>query len=226
LTAPGLRSRPARRRSGWRAALVPESDQCPTTSCPPTKAAPQRRPRSSPGAPAGPKIGDSIPAPGAAPARLFRQADDRRPPPGCRRQRNDGHFRHAGVYTPRQVVDDDLGGMSFEDAIDSTIVEFEDATSSPASSSRSTRTRFCSTSASSPRASSRLVSCRSATTSTRLTCQHGRADRALVSRRRTRKPSDPLEEARPVRAGMGPDREGQGGWWRVRGPVIEVVKAA
>src|SRR5436305_10193272 len=32
----------------------------------------------------------------------------------------------AGEYTPRQVVDDDLGGMSLEDAIAGTIVEFDD----------------------------------------------------------------------------------------------------
>src|SRR5436305_10696610 len=29
-------------------------------------------------------------------------------------------------YTPRDVVSDDLGGMSFEDAIDGTIVNFDD----------------------------------------------------------------------------------------------------
>ncbi|MCU1373358.1 MAG: rpsA, partial [Actinomycetia bacterium] len=32
----------------------------------------------------------------------------------------------TGVYTPRQVIGDDLDGMSFEDAIDGTIVEFDD----------------------------------------------------------------------------------------------------
>ena len=32
----------------------------------------------------------------------------------------------TGVYTPRQVTSDDLDGMSFEDAIDGTIVEFDD----------------------------------------------------------------------------------------------------
>jgi small subunit ribosomal protein S1 len=32
----------------------------------------------------------------------------------------------TGEYTPRQVTSDDLGGMSFEDAISGTIVEFED----------------------------------------------------------------------------------------------------
>jgi len=32
----------------------------------------------------------------------------------------------AGEYVPRQVTDDDLGGMSFEDAIAGTIVEFDD----------------------------------------------------------------------------------------------------
>jgi small subunit ribosomal protein S1 len=37
-----------------------------------------------------------------------------------------GRFDEAGEYTPRQVVVDDLGDMSFEDAIAGTIVEFED----------------------------------------------------------------------------------------------------
>src|SRR2546421_591631 len=32
----------------------------------------------------------------------------------------------TGEYTPRQVTSDDLGGMSFEDAISGTIVEFDD----------------------------------------------------------------------------------------------------
>src|SRR5690348_1069197 len=37
-----------------------------------------------------------------------------------------GTFDDAGEYTPRQVTDNDLGGMSLEDAIAGTIVEFED----------------------------------------------------------------------------------------------------
>src|SRR5579872_7246361 len=37
-----------------------------------------------------------------------------------------GTFDEAGEYTPRQVVDDDLGSTSLEDAIAGTIVEFED----------------------------------------------------------------------------------------------------
>ncbi len=37
-----------------------------------------------------------------------------------------GTFDEAGEYVPRQVVADDLAGMSFEDAISSTIVEFDD----------------------------------------------------------------------------------------------------
>src|SRR5580692_11162001 len=37
-----------------------------------------------------------------------------------------GTFDEQGEYTPRQVVDDDLGGMSLEDAIAGTIVEFDD----------------------------------------------------------------------------------------------------
>jgi small subunit ribosomal protein S1 len=37
-----------------------------------------------------------------------------------------GTFDELGTYIPRQVVDDDLGGMSLEDAIANTIVEFDD----------------------------------------------------------------------------------------------------
>src|SRR6266851_6503778 len=37
-----------------------------------------------------------------------------------------GTFDDAGEYTPREVVVDDLGGMSFEDAIAGTIVDFDD----------------------------------------------------------------------------------------------------
>ena len=37
-----------------------------------------------------------------------------------------GTFDETGAYTPRQVVSDDLGGTSFEDAIAGTIVEFDD----------------------------------------------------------------------------------------------------
>jgi small subunit ribosomal protein S1 len=38
-----------------------------------------------------------------------------------------GTFDEAtGEYTPRQVISDDLGGMSFDDAIAGTIVEFDD----------------------------------------------------------------------------------------------------
>src|SRR5213078_365143 len=38
-----------------------------------------------------------------------------------------GTFDEAtGEYTPRQVTSDDLGGLSFEDAIAGTIVEFDD----------------------------------------------------------------------------------------------------
>src|SRR6266702_7964892 len=37
-----------------------------------------------------------------------------------------GTFDESGKYTPRQVVVDDLGEMSLEDAIAGTIVEFDD----------------------------------------------------------------------------------------------------
>jgi small subunit ribosomal protein S1 len=37
-----------------------------------------------------------------------------------------GTFDETGAYTPRQVVSDDLGTTSFEDAIAGTIVEFDD----------------------------------------------------------------------------------------------------
>jgi len=37
-----------------------------------------------------------------------------------------GTFDADGVYTPRQIVEDDLGSVSFDDAVNQTIVEFED----------------------------------------------------------------------------------------------------
>jgi small subunit ribosomal protein S1 len=37
-----------------------------------------------------------------------------------------GTFDAEGVYVPRKIVEDDLGDLSFEDAIDQTIVAFED----------------------------------------------------------------------------------------------------
>jgi hypothetical protein len=55
------------------------------------------------------------------------------------------------AYTPRQIVDDDLG-VSFADAIDATMVSVEDGAIVPARSSVSTVTRSSSTSATSPRA--------------------------------------------------------------------------
>ena len=37
-----------------------------------------------------------------------------------------GTFTDAGDYIPRTIIENDLGGMSFADAIDGTIVEFDD----------------------------------------------------------------------------------------------------
>ena len=37
-----------------------------------------------------------------------------------------GHFDEDGVYIPRSITEDDLGGGSLEDAMAGTIVEFED----------------------------------------------------------------------------------------------------
>src|ERR1700691_926761 len=37
-----------------------------------------------------------------------------------------GTFDDAGTYIPRAITEDDLGGTSLEDAIDATIVEFDD----------------------------------------------------------------------------------------------------
>ncbi len=37
-----------------------------------------------------------------------------------------GTFDAEGAYEPKQITSDDLGGMSFEDAVTDTIVEFED----------------------------------------------------------------------------------------------------
>src|ERR1019366_2686727 len=41
-------------------------------------------------------------------------------------QERHGTFDAEGVYVPRKIVEDDLGDMSFEDAVDQTIVAFED----------------------------------------------------------------------------------------------------
>ena len=83
-----------------------------------------------------PQIGDATPPP-EAPAGPAANSDHSEEAPAAKATAGDrrptvgdnaamGTFDEAGVYTPRQVVSDDLGGMSFEDAIDSTIVEFED----------------------------------------------------------------------------------------------------
>src|ERR1700674_1129720 len=47
-------------------------------------------------------------------------------PPAASTEAQMGTFDEEGEYTPRQVVADDLGGMSLEDAIAGTIVEFDD----------------------------------------------------------------------------------------------------
>jgi small subunit ribosomal protein S1 len=47
-------------------------------------------------------------------------------PPTSSESAQMGTFDEAGTYTPRQVVADDLGGVSLEDAIAGTIVEFDD----------------------------------------------------------------------------------------------------
>ncbi len=41
-------------------------------------------------------------------------------------QERHGTFDADGVYVPRKIVEDDLGDLSFEDAVDQTIVAFED----------------------------------------------------------------------------------------------------
>ena len=46
--------------------------------------------------------------------------------PGVREDPEMGTFDEAGTYEPKQITADDLGGMSFEDAVTDTIVEFED----------------------------------------------------------------------------------------------------
>ena len=48
------------------------------------------------------------------------------PPPNPPTDDAMGTIDEEGEYTPRQVVADDLGGMSLEDAIAGTIVEFDD----------------------------------------------------------------------------------------------------
>ncbi len=81
---------------------APAASAAPATAAAP---APAPAPEAAAEPAARPTIGDSRPAPGAEPM---------------------GTFDAFGVYTPRQVTADDLGDVSFEDAVESTIVEFED----------------------------------------------------------------------------------------------------
>ncbi len=46
--------------------------------------------------------------------------------PGAGDESPHGTFDAMGAYIPAQITEDDLGGMSFEEAIDKTIVEFDD----------------------------------------------------------------------------------------------------
>src|SRR2546423_14941389 len=57
---------------------------------------------------------------------MSEQSEQTATPPDSSFEGRMGTFDEAGEYTPRQVVDDDLGGMSLEDAIAGTIVEFDD----------------------------------------------------------------------------------------------------
>jgi small subunit ribosomal protein S1 len=48
------------------------------------------------------------------------------PPGGAASEAPFGSFDAEGNYTPRQIVEDDLAGVSFEDAVAGTLVDFDD----------------------------------------------------------------------------------------------------
>ncbi len=77
------------------------------------KRATERMSDPSPASPASPHVS----APEAPPA-------EAPPPPAA--DPAPGTFDEHGAYTPKEIVADDLGGISFEDAIAGTIVEFDD----------------------------------------------------------------------------------------------------
>ncbi|HUP69729.1 MAG TPA: 30S ribosomal protein S1 [Acidimicrobiales bacterium] len=87
---------------------VPAATEVPAETPEAPPAAPEA-PSAETAAPEAPS-GDAPPAPAPAPL-----------PEGT-----PGTFDEMGTYTPKQIVADDLGGMSFEDAIAGTIVEFDD----------------------------------------------------------------------------------------------------
>ena len=68
------------------------------------------------------------PDPTAPPEELAAQPDPTAPPEELAAQPEEPAAPEGGAdpYTLRQITDDDLGGMSFEDAIAGTIVEFDD----------------------------------------------------------------------------------------------------
>ena len=107
------------------------------------------------------------------------------------------------------VPQDDLSAEDFAAAVERTVVEFEEGSLVTGTSSGWIPTRCWSTSATSPRGSSPPTSCRSATTSTRAkSSKVGDPIEALVLQMEDAGgPADPLQEARPVRARLGPDRE-------------------
>ena len=63
-----------------------------------------------------------------------------------------GTFDSNGNYTPRQIIDADLGGVDIEDAYTSAMVVVEDGQLVEGQSCGSTKTKFFSTSATSQRA--------------------------------------------------------------------------
>ena len=103
------------------------------------------------------------------------------------RRRHRRSWRRGGQRSNAVIADDDLGGMSLEDAIDATIVEFDDGDIVSGKSSRSTPTKCSSTSATSPKASSPRRSCRFATTSTPTrSCRSASASKRWSSKKRTK----------------------------------------
>ena len=143
--------------------------------------------------------------------------------PGDRHPRT----RRAAGYTPRQITDNDLGGMSLEDAISGTIVEFDDGDIVKGTVVKVDKDEvlldigFKSEGV----IPAKELSIRHDVNPAEVV-QPGRGARGPGPPEGGQgRPAGPVQEAGPVRAGVGEDRADQGdATGSSRGPVIEVVK--
>ena len=132
----------------------------------------------------------------------------------------------SSLEAPPQVAVDDLGSPeAFLEAIDATIKYFNDGDIVTGTVGQVDRDEVLLDIGYKTEGSSRPKSSRSSMTST-----HSRSSASAMrsgscpAERGQGRPPHPVQEARPIRARLGHDREDQGGDGVVTGQVIEVVK--